>query len=78
MIVYGFDSIAPLLDNDGYLFKLLVNDTGVVLFPHTPNIATRLNPASNTLTIRAATRWLRWSNRDALNFDTIADLQMNV
>ena len=35
MIVYGFDSIAPLLENDGYLFKLLANDTGVVLFPHT-------------------------------------------
>ena len=35
MIVYGFDSIAPLLENDGYLFKLLANDIGVVLFPHT-------------------------------------------
>ncbi len=35
MIVYGFDSIAPMLDNEGYLFKLLANDTGVVLFPHT-------------------------------------------
>lgn len=35
MIVYGFDSIAPLLENDGYLFKLLANDAGVVLFPHT-------------------------------------------
>ena len=35
MIVYGFDSIAPLLENDAYLFKLLANDTGVVLFPHT-------------------------------------------
>ena len=35
MIVYGFDSIAPLLENDGYLFKLLANENGVVLFPHT-------------------------------------------
>ncbi|MEP3482407.1 MAG: hypothetical protein ABJZ55_24410 [Fuerstiella sp.] len=35
MIVYGFDSIALLLENDGYLFKLLANDTGVVLFPQT-------------------------------------------
>ena len=35
MIVYGFDSIALLLENDGYLFKLLANDAGVVLFPHT-------------------------------------------
>lgn len=35
MLVYGFDSIAPLLGQDGYLFKMLVNDTGIVLFPHT-------------------------------------------
>lgn len=35
MIVYGFDSIAPLLEQDGYLFKMLANDSGVVLFPHT-------------------------------------------
>ncbi len=35
MIVCEFDSIAPLLESDGYLFKLLANDTGVVLFPHT-------------------------------------------
>ena len=35
MIVYGFDSIAPLLESDGYSFKLLANDAGVVLFPHT-------------------------------------------
>jgi hypothetical protein len=34
MIVYGFDSIAPLLEQDGYLFKMLANDSGVVLFPH--------------------------------------------
>lgn len=35
MIVFGLDSIAPLLEQDGYLFKLLANDFGVVLFPHT-------------------------------------------
>jgi hypothetical protein len=35
MIVYGFDSIAPLLEQDGYLIKMLVNDSGVVLFPRT-------------------------------------------
>ena len=35
MIVYGFDSIAPMLEQDGYLFKMLANDTGVVFFPHT-------------------------------------------
>ena len=35
MIVYGFESVLPLLENEGYLFKLLANDNGVVLFPHT-------------------------------------------
>lgn len=35
MIVYGFDSIALLLEDDWYLFKLLANDSGIVLFPHT-------------------------------------------
>ena len=35
MIVYGFDSIAPLLEQDGFLFKMLANDSGIVLFPHT-------------------------------------------
>jgi hypothetical protein len=35
MNIYGFDSIAGLLDNTGYLFKLIVNERGVVLFPHT-------------------------------------------
>lgn len=35
MNVYGFESIAPLLLNEVYLFKLLANDNGVVLFPHT-------------------------------------------
>lgn len=35
MIVYGYDTIAHLLSQDGYLFKMLLNDIGVVLFPHT-------------------------------------------
>lgn len=35
MVVYGFDSIASLLEHNSYLFKLLANDAGVVLFPHT-------------------------------------------
>lgn len=35
MIVYGFDSVSLLLENDAYLFKLLANDNGVVLFPYT-------------------------------------------
>ena len=35
MKVYGFDSIAHMLENDGFVFKLIANDTGVVLFPHT-------------------------------------------
>ena len=35
MIVYDFDSIASLLEEDGYLFKMLLNESGVALFPHT-------------------------------------------
>ena len=35
MIVYDFDSIAFLLKEDGYLFKMLLNESGVALFPHT-------------------------------------------
>jgi hypothetical protein len=35
MIVYGFDSIAAMLEQEGYLFKMLANDSGVVLFPCT-------------------------------------------
>lgn len=35
MVVYGFDSIAPLLQQEAYLFKLLANDAAVVLFRHT-------------------------------------------
>ena len=33
--VYGFDSIAAMIEQDGYLFKMLLNDVGVVLFSHT-------------------------------------------
>jgi hypothetical protein len=33
MIVYGLESIASVLDESGYEFKLLANDNGVVLFP---------------------------------------------
>lgn len=35
MIVYGLDSVANLLEQDGYLFKMLANEVGVVLFPCT-------------------------------------------
>lgn len=35
MNVSGFESIKPLLDSESYLFKLLANDSGIVLFPHT-------------------------------------------
>jgi len=35
MNIYGFESIAGLLDNTGYLFKLIANERGAVLFPHT-------------------------------------------
>jgi len=35
MIVYGFDSIVSMLEQDGYLFKMLANDSGILLFPHT-------------------------------------------
>lgn len=35
MIVHGFDSITSMLEEDGYLFKLIANESGVVLFPHT-------------------------------------------
>jgi len=34
MIVHGFDRIASMLEEDGFLFKLIANETGVVLFPH--------------------------------------------
>ena len=34
MIVYGFDSLARLLVDQGYLFKLIANERGVVVFPH--------------------------------------------
>ncbi len=35
MIIYGFDSISPMLEQDGYQFKMLLNEIGVVLFPCT-------------------------------------------
>ncbi len=35
MKIYGFDSVKQLLESDGYLFKLVANDQGAVLFPHT-------------------------------------------
>lgn len=34
MKIYGFETIEPMLKDDGYLFKLIANDYGVVLFPH--------------------------------------------
>jgi hypothetical protein len=35
MVVYGFDSVASMLEQECYSFKLIANDVGVVLFPHT-------------------------------------------
>lgn len=35
MVVYGIDSIAPMLKQNGYVFKMIANDSGVVVFPHT-------------------------------------------
>lgn len=35
MKVYGFDSIQLLLESESYVFKLLANDLGAILFPHT-------------------------------------------
>lgn len=35
MNVDGFDTIAALLEQDAYLSKMLANERGVVLFPHT-------------------------------------------
>ena len=35
MNVYGYESVCELLEHDGFLFRILANDTGVVLFPHT-------------------------------------------
>lgn len=34
MVVHGYDAVASLLEQDGYLLKLLANEHGVVLFPH--------------------------------------------
>lgn len=44
MIVYGFDSILPMLEQDSYLFKLLANDNGVVFFPHTTEHRDAMRP----------------------------------
>ncbi len=60
MVVYGFDSIAPMLKQDGYLFKVIVNDSGVVFFPQTTEHATRLNRESNTLMTRLAMPLPQW------------------
>ena len=35
MIVYGFDSIESLLAEEGYLLKMIANDSGVAIFRHT-------------------------------------------
>ena len=35
MIVYGFELVQEMLEQDGYLFKLLANDSGVAMFPYT-------------------------------------------
>ncbi len=35
MVVYGFDSIANLLQQQGFQFKLLANEAGIVFFPRT-------------------------------------------
>lgn len=35
MKVFGFESIQPLLDQDGFLFKIVANEVGAILFPHT-------------------------------------------
>ena len=35
MKVYGMESVESLLESDGYLFKMVANEVGVILFPHT-------------------------------------------
>lgn len=35
MKIYGLDAVEKLLESDGYLFKLVANDQGAILFPHT-------------------------------------------
>jgi len=35
MNVYGFDSVEAMLEDEGYLFKLIVNENAVFLFPRT-------------------------------------------
>lgn len=60
MIVYGFDSIESLLEQEAFLFKLLANDSVWYSFDTQPSIVTRRNLALNTPTILTATRLLRW------------------
>ena len=49
MKVYGIDSVSALLEQEGYLFKLLANDSGVVLFPHTTDHCNATHPGINYL-----------------------------
>lgn len=35
MKVYGLDTIQTLVQSDGYIFKMVANEVGVILFPHT-------------------------------------------
>ena len=35
MNVYGLELVQEMLEQDGYLFKLLANDSGVAMFPYT-------------------------------------------
>jgi len=35
MIIYGLESVALLLESDGFLFKLIANETAVYFFPRT-------------------------------------------
>ena len=34
MKVFGFDSVVAMLEDEGYLFKLIANENAVFLFPH--------------------------------------------
>ena len=34
MKIYGFDSVQPLVESEGFVFKLLATDQVAVLFPH--------------------------------------------
>jgi hypothetical protein len=35
MKVYGFNPVEAMLEDEGYLFKLIANENAVFLFPHT-------------------------------------------